>query len=61
MKDETCHDLMKWTESGDRFTITNTIGFMENILPKYFKHQNFASFVRQLNMYGFKKSKDSKD
>uniref|UniRef100_A0A8C9NHA5 Heat shock transcription factor 2 n=1 Tax=Serinus canaria TaxID=9135 RepID=A0A8C9NHA5_SERCA len=41
--------------NGKSFLVLDEQRFAKEILPKYFKHNNMASFVRQLNMYGFRK------
>ena len=53
------HSYIDWTESGNSLIIRDVDGFTCKILPKYFKHKNFASFIRQLNMYEFSKSKET--
>ncbi len=41
-----------WNGTGTSFSVCNIERFARDILPLYFKHNNYASFVRQLNMYG---------
>ena len=48
-------DSVDWGDNGDTINIKKIEDFSKNVLPKYFKHSNFQSFVRQLNMYDFRK------
>lgn len=48
-------DLICWDENGNSFHVYDQGRFAKEILPHYFKHSNIASFIRQLNMYGFRK------
>ncbi|XP_026732066.1 heat shock factor protein isoform X2 [Trichoplusia ni] len=51
---ETNH-LISWSPSGKTFVIKNQADIARELLPLYYKHNNMASFIRQLNMYGFHK------
>lgn len=48
-------DVISWTANGRTFTVWKPDLLEEKYLPETFKHSNFASFVRQLNNYGFRK------
>lgn len=57
LEEETYRHIVRWSPSGDSFMVLDTNEFTKDILPKHFKHSNFASFVRQLNKYDFHKVK----
>ena len=58
LNDETFKDIIKWSKDGYNIIITDVNKLCEVILPKFYKHRNFSSFVRQLNLYDFHKIKD---
>ncbi|XP_044472524.1 heat shock factor protein HSF30-like [Mangifera indica] len=55
VEDEETDPVVSWGANRCSFIVWDSHGFSENLLPKYFKHKNFSSFIRQLNTYGFRK------
>lgn len=51
-------EIASWSTDGMTFVVKDPEVFASNVIPQYFKHNNFSSFVRQLNFYGFRKIKN---
>ncbi|CDK29461.1 unnamed protein product [Kuraishia capsulata CBS 1993] len=59
LEDPSLKHLIWWHPNhGTTFVVSPTEEF-SRVLSNYFKHTNTASFIRQLNMYGFHKVNDS--
>ncbi|KAH9821079.1 HSF-type DNA-binding-domain-containing protein [Melampsora americana] len=57
LEDSNSTNIVSWSTSKDSLIVKDQNLFQTKILPQHFKHSNFASFVRQLNKYEFKKVK----
>ena len=49
--DPSTNSIVSWSPTNNSFVVWNPPEFARDLLPKYFKHNNFSSFVRQLNTY----------
>ena len=47
--------LIAWLSHGRAFVIRNQQEFTAKVVPVYFKQTQWRSFVRQLNLWGFKR------
>ncbi|KAJ7184442.1 HSF-type DNA-binding-domain-containing protein [Mycena filopes] len=61
LEDQSFQNVVSWGPQGDCFVVKDMNEFTKSILPRMFKHSNFASFVRQLNKYDFHKVKNTDD
>ena len=59
LNDSEYYNIIHWNDEGNGIVIIDIDNLCKKVLPKYYNHTNYSSFVRQLNMYGFSKTKNA--
>lgn len=54
-------DVVSWQPHGRCFVVHNPTKFVQTVMPLYFNQTKFASFQRQLNLYGFSRLTTGRD
>lgn len=61
IEDEGLASVVCWQPHGRAFMVRKPREFVEYVMPKYFNQSKFASFQRQLNLYGFRRLTSGRD
>ena len=51
VEDTETNNMISWNSDGTSLIVRDHLKFAVEVLPKYFKHSNFSSFIYQLNNY----------
>lgn len=51
VEDPATDTVVSWSNGRNSFIVWDSHKFSTTLLPRFFKHSNFSSFIRQLNTY----------
>jgi len=57
LADEANFEVLAWDEYGESFHVLGSVSAISKMLSRYFRHNKYSSFQRQLNYFGFQKIK----
>ena len=53
LSDDELSGIITWLPHGCSWKVINKSRFVDDVIPKFFNHSNFKSFLRQVNGWGF--------